>query len=197
MTEATDAQLRRIEALQRELQELRQHLPVSAKVVQPVDLPLDALVLEVTGFAIGFPVHAVVQVAPMALVEPLPRAPAVIRGTINYRGQLVPVVDLGFALSGEHAPLKLTQFLVFLEAAARRYAVVVDGVEGVQTFTTEDIEAHAVIASLPDFVLRHFRDGERAVALLDPAGLLEASEQGVLQQLLAGLARPEGSDHDA
>jgi len=49
----------------------------------------------VAGEALGVPVPALFEVVSEALITPLPEVPAGLVGLMNFRGEILPVVDLG------------------------------------------------------------------------------------------------------
>jgi len=49
----------------------------------------------VAGEVVGVPVQALFEVVSEALITPLPEVPAGLVGLMNFRGEILPVVDLG------------------------------------------------------------------------------------------------------
>jgi purine-binding chemotaxis protein CheW len=81
----------------------------------------------------------------MAAPSPLPDAPPGVRGLLDVRGEVMPVVDARAALGGVPGPPRPDQHLVVLEAGGRRVALAVDRVtevrelaEGARTVTGAD-----------------------------------------------------------
>jgi purine-binding chemotaxis protein CheW len=74
------------------------------------------------------PVHAVREIVNPLLVVPLPRAPASVPGVSEYRGDVVPVVDmrvrLGLPASGD---TRRTKWII-LDIGGKYIALVVDSV---------------------------------------------------------------------
>lgn len=97
------------------------------------------------GESYGVPVLAVRQIIRLCPITPVATMPPHVRGVINLRGKVIPVVDLrlrfGLAAAAEH---DRTCIVVTQVAAAsggtRPYGVIVDGVEEVAQFTAADIE---------------------------------------------------------
>lgn len=59
-----------------------------------------ALIVQVGGDLFAILCADVVTVLPLPTLRPLPGAPPALIGTFSYGGTIVPVVDLGIALSG-------------------------------------------------------------------------------------------------
>ncbi len=101
------------------------------------------------------------EVLNMAALGPLPGAPDFVAGILNLRGNLLPVVDLarrlGFerdappedvtADGGGAAPYRSGTRLLVVTADDRRYAVIVDGIEGIETLTADQLRPRMMDAS--------------------------------------------------
>jgi purine-binding chemotaxis protein CheW len=108
------------------------------------------LAFTLAGETYAVPVLAVREIIRLCPITPVANMPPHVRGVINLRGRVIPLVDLrvrfGLTASPDH---DRTCIVVGQVAAAaggvRPYAVVVDGVEEVATLTAADI------APPPDF----------------------------------------------
>ena len=185
MADDQQCKLQQIRALDQELIELKRSLLASPSGLSELSSSLDTLVLQVYDVAVALPVEQVEEVTPMVLVSPLPRAPTAVRGTINYRGRIVPVLDLKYSLSGVLSPLDPDMFLVFTSSDGNLFSLVVDQVEGVQRFDLEDVDSTPMVSSMPGFVHCLLRSKQDPVILLEPTGVLTAGELDLLRDLLA------------
>jgi purine-binding chemotaxis protein CheW len=120
----------------------------------PVSFPADAvaglarpgkyLTFAVGEEVYGVPVMAVREIIRLCPITPVAHMPTHVRGVINLRGRVIPLVDLrlrfGLPAALDH---DRTCIIVAQVAAAaggsRPYAVVVDGVEEVIGFAADDI----------------------------------------------------------
>jgi purine-binding chemotaxis protein CheW len=120
-------------------------------------------------------------------VNPLPDAPEYLRGAIDLRGELVPVIDLRRKLRVAEAVLDGSTVMIVLDLGGRRIAAVADSVEEVVALAAGDLRppppsdigidtSHLVGIGLV---------GERLVFLLDTAGLLRRDELAVLDGHMA------------
>jgi len=73
------------------------------------------------------PIANMVEISDLPNIIRLPLAPAVVRGLINLRGQVLPVVDLGLQFGGisQHVAVRK---LVIAEAAGEKLAFLSDGI---------------------------------------------------------------------
>jgi purine-binding chemotaxis protein CheW len=116
----------------------------------------------------------------------LANAPAFLKGVINLRGAIVPVVDMrikfGFANPGYDG---LTVVIV-LNIAQHVIGMVVDSVSDVVTLTADDIRPAPAMGSLDAGYLRGLGTvGERMLILLDIDALMQSEELGLVPPPLA------------
>lgn len=102
------------------------------------------LTFSVAGEVYGVPVMAVREIIRLCPITPVAHMPAHVRGVINLRGRVIPLVDLRIRFGLPSAPDHDRTCIIVAQVAAsaggvRPYAVVVDGVEEVVGFTAADI----------------------------------------------------------
>jgi purine-binding chemotaxis protein CheW len=122
-------------------------------------------------------------------VRPLPNTPDYIKGVLDLRGTIVPIIDLRsrFQLeSVEYTPVTVTIVLsVQSEGKEHVMGVVVDGVSDVLNVATEDVRSAPNLGT--HINTRYIRGmvtlGERMVILLDVDRLLSPEEMGTLEAL--------------
>ena len=102
------------------------------------------LTFAVAGESYGVPVLAVREIIRLCPITPVATMPPHVRGVINLRGRVIPLVDLrvrfGLPAAEDHDRTCIIVAQVAAAAGGRRaYAVVVDGVEEVIGFTADDL----------------------------------------------------------
>jgi len=134
-------------------------------------------------FAIGI-LH-VKEILEYGKVTPVPMMPAWIRGVINLRGAVVPVIDLALRLeraASSNTPRTCT-VVVEVESAGERseVGVVVDAVSAVVELAAGQVESPASMNALRqrDFVRGMAKSNGRFVILLDAEKVLSDSEPAV------------------
>lgn len=122
-------------------------------------------------------------------VRDIPNTPDYVKGVLNLRGTIVPIVDLRLRFQQEEIEYTPTTVIIVLavevEDGQRVVGAVVDGVSDVLDAMPE------VIKSSPDFGAKintrfihgMVVDGERMVILLDTDKLLDPSEMAALEGL--------------
>ena len=117
-------------------------------------------------------------------VTRLPDAPDYIKGVINLRGTIVPVIDMRVKFRLEAKVDALTVMIV-LNVADRVVGMVVDSVSDVVQLGGEQIRAMPEVGTGID---RRFLTGigaldERMLILLDIEGLMSSADMGLVAQV--------------
>jgi purine-binding chemotaxis protein CheW len=138
-------------------------------------------------FAAG--VHSVERVLRYQRARPLPDVPPWVDGVIEYRGSVVPQIDLRRRFELPAAATTATTRVLVLNAGDGWVAVVVDGVLEVAGYDQAQLSAPpALFRGLAGEYLRGLvRRGERLIVLLDVERLLSATERLRLDQATAGV----------
>jgi purine-binding chemotaxis protein CheW len=131
-------------------------------------------------FAIGI-LH-VKEIIEYGRVTPVPMMPAWIRGVINLRGAVVPVIDLALRLERPTSTNTARTCIVVVEVESdgerTEVGLVVDAVSAVVEFAAGQIESPAAMNALlrRDFVRGMGKTNGRFVILLDAEKVLSDSE---------------------
>jgi len=150
-----------------------------------LDVPLDQLLsLASGGERLAVPIGSVREILEVGRLTPVPRTPDFIRGVMNLRGAVVPVVDLAARLGLRITPLERRSAIVVVEShagAAQRLVVglLVDAVYEVLDLASQRMEAVPSLGvAMPGVFLHgmvHARGGYVAVLnlgqVLDPQTL--------------------------
>ena len=115
-------------------------------------------------------------------VTRLPDAPDYIKGVINLRGTIVPVVDMRLKFRLERAEYTALTVMIVLNVADRVVGMVVDSVSDVVQLSAEQVRAVPEIGATID---RQFLTGigtldERMLILLDIERLMASTEMGLV-----------------
>ena len=77
----------------------------------------------------------------------LPHAPSYVRGVINLRGSVLPVVDLAERLGFPPTDASARQVIIVVQVGAQIVGLLVDAVSDILTLTTETIQPTPEVAS--------------------------------------------------
>lgn len=100
--------------------------------------------------AYGIPVLKVREIITMLHITMVPQMPPHVKGVINLRGKVIPVIDLRTKLGLHETPLSENSCIVVVQLSmpggeVKNIGLIVDAVEEVANVAAEDIEA------APDF----------------------------------------------
>ena len=113
-------------------------------------------------------------------------APSFIKGVVNLRGVIVPIVDMRLKFDLEQASYDAFTVVIVLNIANRIMGMVVDGVSDVITLTPEQLrpvpEFNSSIAS--DHLLAIGAIEDRMLILVDIEKLMSSSDMGLVEDTL-------------
>ena len=101
---------------------------------------LSILLVRLAGAQIGFAASSTREVLRSVTIAPLLGTPRIIEGAVNFRGRIVPVVNVRERLSLPALANAPDQFLVILEVRERLIAVRVDDVEDLVDVDMSELE---------------------------------------------------------
>lgn len=139
----------------------------------------------------GVEILKIQEIKGFSAITPLPNAPAYIKGVLNLRGTIVPIVDLRkkFGMP-EEAYTKFT-VIVVVQVQGKIMGFIVDAVSDVLTVTGADIQPTPDLHGQVDttFLNGLAKTGEKLVILLDIEKVLTAGEIGVAMRTAADAAQ--------
>lgn len=103
---------------------------------------------------------AVERVVHAVEITPLPKAPAIVLGVINFGGKVIPVVNLRKRLNLKERKIQLTDQLIIAKTSKRNIALLVDEVTGLLKNTVQEM-------ILPDSVLPNLEYVDGIIKLED------------------------------
>ena len=131
------------------------------------------LTFRIAGAVYGVPVLSVREIIRLLPVTPVASMPAHVRGVINLRGKVIPLVDLrtrfGLATTPDDDRTCIIVAQVAAGGGSRAYGVVVEGVEEVVTLKAGDIQPTPDFGGAVDvrFITGIATSASRLTTLLD------------------------------
>lgn len=109
----------------------------------------------------------------------LPHAPRFVRGVINLRGTVLPVVDLAMRLGLEETEPEDRNVIIVVDVGTRVMGLRVDAVSDILSFTNEQLQAppEVTTSSKAPFVKALTILDDRMVRLLDLEAVLPTGEE--------------------
>ena len=122
--------------------------------------------------------------------EPVTRianAPDFIKGVVNLRGTIVPVVDMRIKFSLGTATYDQFTVVIILNIGGRVMGMVVDSVSDVTTLVPEQVRPAPEINTAfdSDYLIGLGSIGERMLILVDIDKLMSSAEMGLIEKMAA------------
>ena len=121
-------------------------------------------------FALELP--AVAEVGRVPALTRLPGAPAWLAGVANWRGRLLPVLDVRGLFGAAQGPLGPTARLVVLTVDGVTAALAVDAVEGTSSLPAVDELPAALAGPGAELLAGQVPDARGPIAVLNPDAVL-------------------------
>ncbi len=113
------------------------------------------LMFKTGGQFYGMPIPPVLQIVVQENITPVKDCPAYIKGTVEFKGAVIPVIDLLFCLCSESTPLSERNCIVVLSIEEERKGYLVENVIEVVDIP-EKMEVPASLTEKPE---HRFLDG--------------------------------------
>jgi purine-binding chemotaxis protein CheW len=151
------------------------------------------VVFELSGESYGVEIGAVNTIIRMQPITHVPRAPEFVKGVINLRGSIVPVIDLrtrfGLAAFEETKASRI----VVVETELSLIGMIVDAVTETLSLPANAIEPPSSIVTSADsrYLRGVAKADDRLLILLDLERILTTSEKDVVASITADSAEPK------
>ena len=124
-------------------------------------------------------IMSVREIRGWAPATPLPRAPGYIRGVINLRGAVLPIVDLSARLGLGAADPSARHVIIVAQIGARLVGLLVDAVSDILTVTDDSVQPTPDVASdmARTFVQGLLALDGRMISLIDLDRVLPAAAE--------------------
>lgn len=122
--------------------------------------------------------------------EPVTRianAPEFIKGVVNLRGTIIPVVDMRIKFELGTPTYDQFTVVIILNIAGRVVGMVVDSVSDVTTLVPEQVKPAPEIGTVfdSDYLIGLGTIGERMLILVDIDKLMSSDEMGLIERIAA------------
>ncbi|HVR86050.1 MAG TPA: chemotaxis protein CheW [Planctomycetota bacterium] len=145
----------------------------------------EILVFEIDAQRYGIPARDVQELVRAVAALPLPKAPPIVEGIINLRGEVVPVLDLRARFQRPPKPAEPSDHLIAARVGKRLVALRADRVIGLVQVPEEDQEKGKTAVALGPYVEGVAKLPDGLVLLHDLATFLSSVETRDLESSLA------------
>ena len=135
----------------------------------------------------ALPIANVVQVVRIVAITPMPEAPDIVKGVINIRGKVIPVVDTHRRFGLPARPYDLNTQLLIAQNDGHMMALIVDLVSEVLTMPASGIEPPWEIGPQLERLSAVGKMGDRLLLILDLDKMLTFEEGKRMERILAQL----------
>ncbi len=140
--------------------------------------PIGGVILRFAGARYAVDMASVAEVVPVPVMTRIPGGPAWLCGVVNWRGRVLPVIDLRPLVGAALSPLPTSARLVVLAEGDIEVGVVADMVPGLLDCDPRDLEPiPGTIATGIAPLVRGVVDVDGPVALLATEAVLRLREQ--------------------
>ena len=117
-------------------------------------------------------------------ITQIANAPEFIKGVVNLRGIIVPIIDMRIKFKLGNADYDQFTVVIILNVAGRVMGIVVDGVSDVLTLEAEQMRPTPEFGSVIDteYIMGLGTVEERMLILIDIEKLMSSSDMGLIEQ---------------
>ena len=151
------------------------------------DKPLEFLSFTLGEEEYGIDIQKVQELRGYDAVTRIANAPAFIKGVVNLRGIIVPIIDMRVKLNLGDVSYDQFTVVIVLNIGGRVVGMVVDSVSDVITLAPEQIKDAPQMGSLldTDYLIGLGTVGERMLILVDIDRLMSSEEMGLIERATA------------
>jgi purine-binding chemotaxis protein CheW len=126
----------------------------------------------------GIEILRVQEIKGFSRITPIPNTPRFVKGVINLRGTVVPVVDLRVRFGMDEAEYTRFTVIIVVNVGRRVMGLVVDAVSDVLNIVGDEVQPPPELGSSADtsFMTGMVRTGDRLISLLNLDNLLGGNE---------------------
>jgi purine-binding chemotaxis protein CheW len=137
----------------------------------------------------GVDILKVQEIRGFEKVTPIPAAPDYLKGIVNLRGVIVPVLDLRVKFALPNPRYDASTVMIVLRIAGRVIGIVVDAVSDVVRLAASEIKAAPQLGSVVDstYLAGLATQDERMILLLDIEKFLSSGELNLLARVAEGV----------
>ena len=149
----------------------------------------EILVFELENQRYGLPVVDVIETIRAVTITPLPQAPSIVEGILNFRGTVVPVLDLRARFHQKPKALEIQDHLIIARTKERQVALRVDRATDLVRVPESDIEEAKKVAPGLDTLSGVARFSDGLVLIHDLGTFLSGAEEKSLSESLSAYGK--------
>jgi purine-binding chemotaxis protein CheW len=133
----------------------------------------------------GLEILKVREIISMSEITSVPKTPQFVKGVINLRGKVIPVIDLRLKFAMEEIPYADETCIIVVDVDGIEMGIIVDHVSEVLDISGGDIEDPPAFGGSvnTDFILGMGKTDQRVTILLDIEKVIGSEDKSVVQAL--------------
>jgi len=125
----------------------------------------------------AMPVQFVISIEKYESVNPVPHLPDYIRGVVKSRGELIPVLDLGFILYNRHIQNNTEVRMIVIQTEELSFALLVNEAKEILEIPENTLQQMGLIAYHKTKYFSSIANlDQRIITMIDPVSMLEVLE---------------------
>jgi purine-binding chemotaxis protein CheW len=148
-------------------------------------VPLEFLAFHLGGEEYGIDIQKVAEIRGYEAVTHIANAPEFIKGVVNLRGTIVPILDLRIKFNLGTPSYDQFTVVIILNIGQRVIGIVVDGVSDVVTLTAEQVKPAPALGTAlnTDHLIGLGTIDQRMLILMDIDKLMSGDEMGLIENV--------------
>lgn len=132
----------------------------------------------------GVAISDVIEIVGMQRIMPIPDLPPYLKGVINLRGKVIPLMDIRLRFNMPERAYDDRTVIIVMEVDDSPIGLIVDGVREVREIPTDRIDRHAQLgkSGTRQVIAGLGRLEQSVVVLLDPSVLVSEDDIRLLQE---------------
>ncbi len=153
---------------------------------QPIQMPNEFLTFRLGDEEYGIEILKVQEIRGYDAITQIANAPEFIKGVVNLRGIIVPIIDMRVKFRLGNATYDQFTVVIILNVAGRVVGIVVDGVSDVISLGSEQMRPAPGLGSIIDieYIMGLGTVDERMLILIDIERLMSSSDMGLLDHTI-------------
>lgn len=133
----------------------------------------------------GIAIDKIKEIIAMMKITNVPKIPSYMRGVINLRGSIIPVVDTRLRFNMEHRESDMNTTIIIVEVEKVSIGFIVDRVEEVSSIDSSSLSEPPKFGNNidTDFICSVAQIEDKVVMILDVLKLFEADELLSIEQI--------------
>ena len=153
-----------------------------------MDNPIQTLSDQIVVFSLeelnyALPVESVLKVIFSVEIRFLPKAPDIILGIINYKGSIVPVINMRKRFGLKDHEVGLSDLLIIADCGKRIVAILVDTIFGLKTLSRQELKETETI-SFAEHLKGVAKTDDGLILIYDLENFLDLDEESALDEAL-------------